>query len=292
MYKGVMTALITPFKKDGTVDYARFKKQIDYQIENGIGALVFLGTTGESATLSHSEKIKIIRFAVRYVAKRAMVIVGTGGNNTQVVRDFSREAERLGADALLVVTPYYNKCTQGGLIAHYTYIADSVHIPIILYNVPGRTGVNILPETAKKLAQNPNIVGIKEASGNMGQILEMLSFTTVDFAVYSGDDVLTLPVLSAGGSGVVSVASNIVPKEMKDICDKCFDGDIEGARYKQNRLRPLIKSLFAEVNPIPIKCIMKIAQMDSGVLRLPLTDASSDTEKMLVANYNDVINQA
>jgi len=291
MLEGVITALVTPFTENGEkVDFVKFRKQIDFQIDNGIKSMVFLGTTGESATLSHDEKIKIIKFAVKYVHNRATVIIGTGGNNTAEVIKLSREAEKLGADALLVVTPFYNKCTDSGLIAHFEAVASSVDVPIVLYNVPSRTGVNMKPDVIKILAKHPNIIGIKEASGNMGQMLDIASFVNNKFSLISGDDGLFLPTLAIGGCGVISVASNVIPSQINRLYDSFIMGDMESARQMQREIHAFIKSLFKEVNPIPIKCIMKVLQMDNGHVRAPLTPASSETEKLLIDEYKKLCN--
>ena len=271
MFKGLCTAIVTPFIEN-RVDYETFKNLIDFQINNGAKAIVFFGTTGEASTLSKKEKLTIADFAVKYVNKRVKVIVGSGSNNTLEAVKSSKAYQKLGVDGLLIVTPYYNKCTQQGLIEHYKKIADSVNIPIILYNVPGRTGVNILPSTVLTLSKHKNIVAIKEASGNIVQAQEILSVVDKDFKVYSGDDALLLPLLSVGGSGVISVASNIVPREMSSICDYYFYGDTKKARDLQLKLLPLIQALFIEVNPIPIKKAMEILKMCSSTLRLPLTN--------------------
>ena len=271
MFKGLCTAIVTPFKNE-KVDYETFKNLIDFQINNGAKAIVFFGTTGEASTLTKKEKLTIADFAVKYVNKRVKVIVGSGSNNTLEAVKSSKAYQKLGVDGLLIVTPYYNKCTQQGLIEHYLKIADSVNIPIILYNVPGRTGVNILPSTVLTLSKHKNIVAIKEASGNIVQAQEILSVVDKDFKVYSGDDALLLPLLSVGGSGVISVASNIVPREMSSICDYYFYGDTKKARDLQLKLLPLIQALFIEVNPIPIKKAMEILKMCSSTLRLPLTN--------------------
>lgn len=274
MFKGVATALITPFNYSG-VDYEAYGRLIEDQIANGIDALVVLGTTGEPATMSHDERVATIKFAIEKINKRVPVIVGTGSNCTATAIENSIEAEKLGADMLLVVTPYYNKCTQEGLIEHYSHIASAVNIPIIAYNVPGRTGVNILPKTVKALAGIPNIVAIKEASGNIGQIA-----TTVgevrgsDFKVFSGDDGIILPVMSLGAHGLISVASNVIPKQMVELVHSAMDGNMEKARELFFRYRPLMEALFVETNPIPVKFACSQLGYGDNLPRLPLTPIS------------------
>ena len=278
LFKGCSTALITPFKKDGSVNFNVFKKIIDYQIDNGVSSLVFLGTTGESSTLTEVEREEVVKFAVEYVNKRVPVIIGAGSNSTSEAIKRSVRFEELGADALLHVTPYYNKTTQKGLIEHYSKIAQSVKIPIILYNVPSRTGVNILPQTVFELSKVKNIVGIKEASGNIEQVAEISRICGKDFAIYSGDDALTLSILCLGGSGVISVASNALPKKMVEICEHYFIGNIEHARELQFKMNPFIKLMFSEVNPIPIKYTMKKVGFDCGKPRLPLLEPLNKTK--------------
>ncbi len=271
IFEGVATALITPFKY-GEVDFHGLDKLITSQLDAGINALVVNGTTGEPATMSHAERTQVIKYVIKHVDGRIPVIVGAGINNTYTAVEYAREAEELGADAILSVTPYYNKCTQKGLIEHYKTQADSVNIPIILYNVPGRTGVNILPETAAELAGYPNIVAIKEASGNVEQGIETARLTQGKMDVYSGDDGITLPLMTAAGAkGVISVASNVVPKEMVAMTKAIIAGDIIKAREIQYSLCPLIKALFCEVNPIPAKYAASLLGICNNELRLPLT---------------------
>ena len=289
LFKGCSTALVTPFGKNGKVNYSVFKRIIDYQINNGVSALVFLGTTGESATLTNEEREEVVRFAVKYVNKRVPVIVGAGSNCTQEAINRSVLFESLGVDALLHVTPYYNKSTQKGLFEHFKQIADAVSVPVILYNVPGRTGVNLNAETVFKLSKIKNIVGVKEASGNIDQISEILRICEKDFAVYSGDDALTLPILCLGGSGVISVASNALPKEMVEICSNYFLGNIEFARDLQFKMNSFIKLMFAEVNPIPIKYTMKKFGFNCGKPRLPLLELQNKTKLAIgkeLKNFN------
>ena len=287
IFRGVATALVTPFSEDGTkVDFKAFKKLIDNQIENGVSALVFLGTTGEPATMTQDECDEVIKFAVDYVNHRVPVIAGAGGNNTRVAVEKSKRYEAYGVDALLHVTPYYNKATQNGLVEHFTQIANSTHLPIILYNVPGRTGVNILPATLKTLSKIPNIVAVKEASGNIEQITEIIRTCGEDLPVYSGDDGLTYSVLALGGIGVISVASNVVPKHMSELCSSHFCGDIKKSREIQFELLPLIKTLFVEVNPIPVKSALSHLGIISPALRLPLTPMSEENKQKLITEIN------
>lgn len=277
LFKGNCTAIITPFTKNGRkINYEVFKTLIDKQIEGGVSAIVFLGTTGEAATLSQRERKKVIAFAVNYVNKRVPVIIGSGSNNTKDAIKKCKTAQSLGADGLLVVTPYYNKCTQTGLISHYKAISKKVNLPIILYNVPSRTGVNILPKTVKELSKIKNVVAIKEASGNIDQMAEIVRICDPSFSLYSGDDALTLPCLSIGGKGVISVVSNIYPQMMTDLCDTFFNGDIESSRNIQFKLNPLIKSLFIETNPIPVKEALNIIGFQVGPTRLPLTKMNKE----------------
>lgn len=284
IFRGVATALVTPFIQDGTkIDFDAFAKLIEEQIANGVSALVFLGTTGEPATMTQDECDEVIKFAVKHVNHRVPVIAGAGGNNTRVAVEKSKRYESFGVDALLHVTPYYNKATQSGLVEHYTQIASAVKVPIILYNVPGRTGVNIQPSTLKILSKIPNIVAVKEASGNIEQITEIIRICGDDMPVYSGDDGLTYSILALGGIGVISVASNVVPKQMHDLCETYFAGDINKSRDIQLALLPLIKSLFIEVNPIPAKTALAHLGKMSSTLRLPLTQMSDENKQKLFA---------
>ena len=273
IFKGAAVALITPFNDDLTVDYEGLKKNIDFQIENGTDALVICGTTGESSTLTEEEHSEVIRFAVEYTAGRVPIIAGTGSNDTRTAVDLSQKAEKDGADALLLVTPYYNKATQNGLYVHYKTIADAVNIPIILYNVPSRTGVNILPETAVRLAKDvENIVAIKEASGNISQIATLAALADGCIDIYSGNDDQILPLLALGGIGVISVTSNIIPRDTHDLVMKFLEGDVEGSRKLQLKVMDLCKALFCEVNPIPVKKATQLIGLSNGKVRLPLTE--------------------
>lgn len=282
IFKGMATALVTPMTADG-VDYEALGRLIDFQLENGINALVSVGTTGESATLSPQERKDVISFTIDRVAGRVPVIAGTGTNNTAHAIDFSVSADRAGADALLVVTPYYNKATQKGLIAHFTAIADKVNKPIILYNVPSRTGCNLLPATVAELAKHPNIAAIKEASGNMSQVVDLIARCGEDITVYSGEDGLTVPILSMGGMGTISVLSNVVPKEAVAMTDAFFAGRIQEAAQWQCRLLPLVDCLFSEVNPIPAKAALSAMGFGEEHLRLPLTPMEPENREKLFA---------
>lgn len=273
VFTGAAVAICTPFFEDGTVDYDKFREQIEYQIANGTDAIVVCGTTGEASCLSHEEHLECIRFCAEVVAKRVPVIAGTGSNCTETAIYLSQEAEKYGVDALLVVTPYYNKATQKGLIAHFTMVAESVSLPIIMYNVPSRTGCNIQPETAATLVKSvKNIVGIKEASGNISQIAKLMSLCGNDIELYSGNDDQIIPIMSLGGLGVISVLSNVAPKKTHDICQAFFDGDVKKACNLQLEAIPLINALFCEVNPIPVKKGIELQGRDRGVLRRPMSE--------------------
>lgn len=270
MFIGSGTALITPFI-NGLVDYEALERLIEMQIREGSDALIILGTTGEASTIYAAEKEKIIEFSIKKINKRVPAIIGTGANSTACSVENSINAEKLGADALLIVTPYYNKCTQSGLIAHYNTIADAVGIPIITYNVPSRTGVNIVPDTLAKMAEHKNIAAIKEASGNIDQIAEVARLTRGKLALYSGNDGDVVPVLSLGGQGVISVVANIAPKYMHDLTTSFLSGDIKKARDMQLDILPLVKAIFSEVNPIPIKKAVSLMGLCNNELRMPLT---------------------
>lgn len=273
IFKGTATALITPFCKDG-VDFVSFEKLLDDQLKNGIDAVLVLGTTGEPATMSADEKKAVIKFAVNKISGKIPVIVGAGSNSTSAAIEAAKLAENSGADALLVVTPYYNKCTQRGLIEHFTAIARATSLPIICYNVPSRTGVNLLPETFAELAEIENIAAIKEASGNMEQIEECIRLCRGKADVYSGDDGLTIPIMAMGGVGVISVASNVIPKFTAEMTAAMLEGNLEKARDMQLDMLPLVKALFCEVNPIPVKKAAQMKGLCDGTLRLPLTQIS------------------
>lgn len=273
IFKGAGVAIVTPFTADNKVDYDKLGELIEFQIANGTDSIIICGTTGEASTLTHEEHLECIKFAVEKVNKRVPVIAGTGSNCTETAIYLSKEAEKYGADALLLVTPYYNKATPNGLIAHFTAIARSVSLPIILYNVPGRTGCNILPQTMAKLVKNvDNIVGIKEASGNIVQVAELMNLTEGKIELYSGNDDMVVPILSLGGIGVISVLSNVAPKETHDMVMKYLEGDVDGSRELQLKYLPLISALFCEVNPIPVKAALNLMGFNVGKPRLPLTE--------------------
>ena len=283
IFTGMATALVTPMTCDGSIDYEAFGRFIEFQIEKGINALVVMGTTGENATIEYEEQYRIIRFAIEKVAGRVPVIAGTGTNNTEHVIHNTKAACEAGADAVLVVTPYYNKATQNGLIAHFTAVADVSTVPVILYNVPGRTGCNLLPKTVAKLAEHPRIVAIKEATGNMAQMVELRALCGDKLDIYSGEDALTVPMMAMGAKGTISVLSNVVPAESVAMTDACLAGDFENAAKWQCRLLPLIDALFSEVNPIPAKAATAAMGYGADYLRLPLTPMEDATKAVLFA---------
>lgn len=282
IFKGMATAMVTPMTQEG-VDYEALGRFIDFQLASGINALVAVGTTGESATLTPEERKKVISFTIDRVAGRVPVIAGTGTNNTLHAIDYSVSAAQAGADALLVVTPYYNKATQNGLIAHFTAIADKVDKPIILYNVPSRTGCNLLPATVEKLAEHPNVAAIKEASGNMSQVVELFARCGDKIDVYSGEDGLTVPMLAMGGMGTISVLSNVIPKGAVEMTDAFFAGDLRKAAALQCRYLDLINLLFCEVNPIPAKAAVSAMGYGKEFIRLPLTPMEEGNRTKLLA---------
>lgn len=281
VFRGVATALITPMQAGGEIDYAAFGRLIDWQIESGVKALVIAGTTGEGSTLSDEEHRRVLQYAVERIRHRVPVIAATGSNDTDYAIDLSRFACDAGADALLCVTPYYNKATQKGLIRMYEVIADAVSKPIILYNVPSRTGVNIEPETYAVLADHPNIAGIKEANGNMSKIVETMALVGDKLDLYSGNDDQIVPILSMGGSGVISVLSNVLPAETEELCDRFFAGDTQGSAALQMKYLPLIQALFSEVNPIPVKAAMAGMGYGADICRLPLTPLEEAHKQLL-----------
>ena len=280
IFTGMATAMVTPMTESG-VDYEALERFIEFQIENGINALVAVGTTGESATLAPEERKEVIRFTVEKVHGRVPVIAGTGTNNTAHAIDYSISACEAGADALLVVTPYYNKATQNGLMAHFAAIADRVDKPMILYNVPSRTGCNLLPATVEKLARHKNIRGIKEASGNMSQVVELFARCGDSIDVYSGEDGLTVPIMAMGGKGCISVLSDVVPKQAVEMTDAALAGDFKKAAALQCRYLPLINALFSEVNPIPAKAAVSAMGFGEEHIRLPLTPMEPEHRKVL-----------
>lgn len=273
IFKGAGVAIVTPMKENGEVNYEKFAEMIEFQIANGTDAIIVCGTTGESSTLTHEEHLDVIKYCTEKVAGRIPVVAGTGSNCTETAVYLSGEAEKYGVDGLLLVSPYYNKATQNGLYTHFKTIAESVKLPIILYNVPSRTGCNILPDTVIRLCHDvENIVGVKEASGNLSQIARLAAKAKGTVDIYSGNDDQIVPILSLGGKGVISVLSNVAPKETHEICTKYFEGDVEGSRDLQLRAMDLCDALFCEVNPIPVKKALNLMGMEAGSLRLPLTE--------------------
>ena len=289
IFKGAGVAIITPMHEDGSVNYEKLEEILEFQIANSTDAVIICGTTGESSTMTHGEHLKTIKFAVDKVAKRVPVIAGTGSNCTETAIMMSKEDASYGVDALLVVTPYYNKATQKGLIAHYTAIANAVpETPIIMYNVPSRTGCNLQPATVAALVKNvKNIVGIKAASGDLSQIAKMMSMAGEDLELYSGNDDQILPIMSLGGLGVISVLSNVAPKQTHDIVMKFMEGDTREAARLQLEAIPLINALFCEVNPIPVKTAMNMMGMEVGPLRMPLCEMEESNKETLAKAMKD-----
>lgn len=282
VFQGAGVAIVTPFHEDGSINYEKFAGLIEFQVANGTDAIIVCGTTGESSTMSHEEHLNAIGFCVKQVAGRIPVVAGTGSNSTQEAIYLSVEAEKLGADGLLVVSPYYNKATQKGLYAHFKAIADSVKIPVILYNIQGRTGVNIAPETIVKLWKEvDNIVGVKEASGNISQVAKILQLADGKIDVYSGNDDQIVPILSLGGKGVISVLSNVAPAQTHEMCQLYFDGRVAESAREQLRALPLCDALFCEVNPIPVKAALNMMGFEAGPLRLPLTEMEDAHKEVL-----------
>lgn len=281
VFKGVATAVITPFNENG-VDYDAFAKIIDWQIDSGIDGLVVCGTTGEASTLTDEEHRQVIDFAVKQVAGRVPVIAGTGSNDTAYAIELTKHACESGADAVLLVTPYYNKCTQKGLVALFTELADISAKPVILYNVPSRTGINIEPKTYAELAEHPNISGFKEANGNISKIVETMSYVQGKLDMYSGNDDQIVPLMALGGVGVISVLSNVMPSRTREICNSFFEGDIERAAKLQYRYHAIIDALFSEVNPIPVKAAMNEMGFCKDIIRLPLTNMEKPNRQKLV----------
>lgn len=281
LFKGCGTAIATPFNSEG-VNLKEFEKLIESQIQNKVDSIIVCGTTGEASTMTAKEKEETIKCAIKIANKRVPIIVGTGSNSTSQAIENSKLAKDLGADGILVVTPYYNKCTQKGLIEHFSKIAESVYpLPIILYNVPGRTGVNILPKTCYELSKVPNIVAIKEASGNLSQVAEIAQLCGENLHIYSGNDDQILPILSVGGIGVISVLSNIFPEDTHNMVHEFLNGNIEKAKNLQSKYLPFIHALFSEVNPIPVKAALNLIGYDFGIPRLPLTKISEENLNIL-----------
>lgn len=282
IFKGAGVAIVTPFHEDRTVNYEKFAELVEEQIAGGTDAIIVCGTTGESSTLTHEEHLDVIRYCVERVAGRIPVIAGTGSNCTETAIYLSTEAEKYGVDGILLVTPYYNKATQNGLYKHFKAIADSVKVPCILYNVPSRTGCNIQPETAVRLCTDvKNIVGIKEASGDISQVAKLMSLANGKIDLYSGNDDQIVPILSLGGVGVISVLSNVAPRQTHEICQKFFDGDVKGSCTEQLRAIPLCKALFCEVNPIPVKMALNLQGKEVGIPKSPLTEMEPEDAKKL-----------
>lgn len=288
IFTGAGVAIVTPFNEDESINYDKLDQLIDYHCNNGTDSIIICGTTGESATMTEEEHMECVKFAIDRVKGRIPVIAGTGSNCTRTAIEMSREAAEYGADGLLLVTPYYNKATQAGLIAHYTAVAKEAKAPIIMYSVASRTGCNIEPATVAELVKNvDNIVGVKEASGNISQVAKIMSLTDGNIDLYSGNDDQIVPLLSLGGKGVISVLSNVAPKETHDICAKFFEGDIAGSAALQLKAIPLVEQLFCEVNPIPVKKAMGLMGFDCGPLRMPLTELTPAHEASLAQAMKD-----
>ena len=288
VFTGAGVAIVTPFQENGDVDYGKFAELVEFQVKNGTDAIIVCGTTGEASTLTHEEHLDVIKFCVEKVAGRVPVVAGTGSNCTQTAVYLSKEAEKAGADAVLLVTPYYNKATQNGLYAHFKTVADAVKLPIILYNVPSRTGCNIQPQTAARLCTEvENIVGIKEASGDISQIAKLMSLAGDKIDLYSGNDDQIVPILSLGGIGVISVLSNVAPRQTHEICQKFFDGDLEGSRKEQLRAIELCGALFSEVNPIPVKAALNLMGKEAGILHMPLSEMEPQNVERLKKAMQD-----
>ncbi|MBO5329012.1 MAG: 4-hydroxy-tetrahydrodipicolinate synthase [Anaerotignum sp.] len=288
IFTGAGVALVTPMNADGSVNFEKMKELIEFQIANNTDALIICGTTGEATTISDEDQIECVRFAKEVAAGRVPVIAGAGSNDTAHCIELAQACEKAGADGVLLVTPYYNKATQKGLILHYTAVAESINIPIILYNVPGRTGCNIAPKTVAELAKVKNIVAVKEASGNLSQVAEIAALVGPDFDIYSGNDDQILPVLSLGGAGVISVLSNVAPKQTHDMVAKFFEGDIKGSIKLQLDAIELISALFCEVNPIPVKTALNLMGYEVGACKLPLCEMEPknlETLKTAMKNY-------
>lgn len=289
IFKGAGVALVTPFHEDESVNYEALEALVEMQIEGHTDAIIVCGTTGEPSTMTEEERVSVIRFVVEKVNKRVPVIAGTGGNNTKVAVEMSKTAESLGVDGLLVVTPYYNKATQNGLFLHYKAIADAVNVPIIMYNVPSRTGLNLLPETAVRIAcECKNVVGIKEASGNIDQIAKLAKLGRNVLDIYSGNDDEVIPILALGGSGVISVLSNIAPQETHDMVMEYLEGNREKALEIQLKYLDVIHALFCEVNPIPVKTALNLIGKNAGVMRLPLTEMSEKNKAVLAEKMREI----
>lgn len=283
IFTGMATAIVTPMHTDGSIDYEALSRFVEFQIDSGINGLVVMGTTGENATIEPEDQKKVIAYTVEKVAGRVPVIAGTGTNNTEHVLHNTRNACQVGADAILVVTPYYNKATQNGLVTHFTAVADESTLPVILYNVPGRTGCNLLPKTVAKLSEHPNIAAIKEATGSLAQMIEIMHLCGDKIDVYSGEDGLTVPMMAMGAKGTISVLSNVAPRQSVAMTDACLRGDYAAAAKMQCDLLPLINALFSEVNPIPAKAATAAMGFGADALRLPLTSMEDQNRAVLFA---------
>ena len=283
IFTGMATAIVTPMHTDGSIDYEALSRFVEFQIDSGINGLVVMGTTGENATIEPEDQKKVIAYTVEKVAGRVPVIAGTGTNNTEHVLHNTRNACQVGADAVLVVTPYYNKATQNGLVTHFTAVADESTLPVILYNVPGRTGCNLLPKTVAKLSEHPNIAAIKEAAGSLAQMIEIMHLCGDKIDVYSGEDGLTVPMMAMGAKGTISVLSNVAPRQSVAMTDACLRGDYAAAAKMQCDLLPLINALFSEVNPIPAKAATAAMGFGADALRLPLTSMEEQNRAVLFA---------
>ncbi len=292
-FRGSIVAMITPFTEDGKIDREGVERLINFHIENGTDAILLAGTTGESATLTHDEHKELIKMGVEIAGGRIPIVAGTGSNSTAEAIDLTRAAKDAGADAALLITPYYNKPTQKGMYLHFKKIAEEVDIPIILYNVPSRTGINLLPDTVAKLSEIPNIVAVKEASGNLGQMVQIVSKVKEGFKLMSGDDQLLLPILSIGGTGVISVVANIIPKDMAQMIKEWEAGNVEKAREMYYKMYPLAQAMFYETNPIPVKTAAGLLGLPTGPLRLPLApmdDANLERMKQAMRSYGLEVN--
>lgn len=288
IFTGAGVAIVTPFNSDETINYNKLDELLDYHCTHGTDAIIICGTTGESATMTEEEHMQCVKFAIDRVKGRIPVIAGTGSNCTRTAIDMSKEAADYGADGLLLVTPYYNKATQAGLIGHYTAVAKEAKAPIIMYSVASRTGCNIEPATIAELVKNvDNIVAVKEASGNISQVAKIMALTDGNIDLYSGNDDQIVPMLSLGAKGVISVLSNVAPQETHDICEKFFNGDVKGSAALQLKALPLIEQLFCEVNPIPVKKAMQLMGVECGPLRMPLTEISKEHEQALAKAMKD-----
>ena len=282
IFTGSGVAIVTPFHADGSINYEKLEELVDFHCDNGTDSIVICGTTGESATMTEEEHVECIKRTVEFTKGRVPIIAGTGSNSTQTAIELSVAAQEVGADGLLLVTPYYNKATQAGLVAHYTMVAEAVKLPILLYSVASRTGVNVEPETMATLFKNvDNIVGIKEASGNISQIAKMMNLTDGKMDLYSGNDDQIVPLMSLGGKGVISVLANVAPQYTHDICETYLTGDVKGSCELQLKALPLINNLFSEVNPIPVKKAMNLMGMEVGPLRMPLTEMTEGNAQKL-----------